>query len=89
LRQTLAPCPAFLPVDIDAADFPCRLDAALSAALADPAMPDKTAVSLGEAKRMFSMDAFVAALLEHVQLERHRRTVLGWCFPPNPAAMAA
>ncbi len=89
LQRALADCPAFLGLDIDAADFPDQLDATLAATLADPDMPAKVAASADEAARLFSMESFIDVIMEHVHLEAHRRSVVGWTFPPFDASAPA
>jgi hypothetical protein len=86
LQRTLAGCPAFVSLDIDAPEFPDQLDACIASMLADPEMPIKTASSAEQAASMFSMDAFIDAVMEHVHIEAHRRAVVDWTFPPAEAA---
>ncbi len=84
LDRTLHGCPAFIGLDIDAPGFPVAADEAIRATLSDPAMPDRARAGLAFASHHFAFDAFIQRLLDHVGLERHRRNVEAWAFPPPP-----
>ena len=83
LQRTLKDCPSFMGVDIDRASFAEELHGTLDACLADPATADKVQRSAAVAQELFSFDDFIQALLDYVDLERHRRALSGWwAFPP-------
>lgn len=83
LERLLADCPSFAGLEIDGAGFAEQLGSTLRATLGDAAMPDKVARSAEIARARFSLDDFIEALLEHLQLEVHRRSIEeGWAFPP-------
>ena len=84
LDRLLADCPSFLGHDIDDAGFPERLGDTLQAALSDDAMPEKLARSADVARARFSLDDFAQALLDHLDLEVHRRRVEDWWSFPSP-----
>ena len=82
LQRTLHGCPSFVGLDIDDREFGDMVAQTLPDMLADPAMPAKVGVSADFAARHFSFDAFVQRLLDTVGVERHRRTLDAWAFPP-------
>lgn len=84
LQRTLHGCPAFIGLDIDHADFPAAADHAVHATLGDDEMPARAAASAEFARSHFSFDDFILRLLDHVGIERHRRTLVAWSFPPPP-----
>ena len=83
LAQTLHECPAFIGLDIDEPGFADALGEAFGNTLSDPTMPDKVAASFRLASTMFSFEDFLQRLLDHLSLERHRRTLEDWSFPPG------
>ncbi len=83
MQQTLDGCPSFFGLDIDGQDFPDRLGATLAAAVDDGAMPDRIAASFATARRLFSFDDFIQAMIDILEIETHRRAVEPWAFPPT------
>jgi hypothetical protein len=85
LDRTLAGAPAFLGVDIDAPDCAAAAAERLRQAWADPDMPDKAAASEAFARQAFGFEPFLDRLLAHVGIERHRREIGFFAFPPASA----
>jgi hypothetical protein len=83
LRNALRNCPSFLGVNIDQQTFHDELDNTLTSCLANPASAEQVQVSAGVAREIFSFDNFIQQLLDYVAIEKHRRNLTGWSFPPQ------
>jgi hypothetical protein len=55
----------------------------LTSCLANPASAEQVRVSAGVAREIFSFDNFIQQLLDYVAIERYRRNLTGWSFPPQ------
>jgi glycosyltransferase involved in cell wall biosynthesis len=82
MQNLLKDCPSFLGIDIDQPTFGEQVDSALSSFLADPASPAKVESSAAVARELFSFDAFIQQLLDHVALEKHLRQLDWWTVTP-------
>jgi hypothetical protein len=82
VQNLLKDCPSFLGVNIDQPSFVEEVDSALSSFLADPASPGKVESSTAVARELFSFDTFIEQLLDHIALEKHRRTLDWWTVAP-------
>ncbi len=84
LQQTLQNCPSFLTVDIDNLDqdtFTDQVDQVLTSCLADPATPERVRSSYAVAREIFSFDNVIQQVLDHVALDKYRKTLSWWTSP--------
>lgn len=86
LDRDLSECPSFVGIDIDGADVGNAVADATGSTLADPEMPTKIAIAAAVAHRRHSMDGFIIALLDHLQLDAQRRSKAHFAFPPRLVA---
>jgi len=79
----LRDCPSYLGVEIDREAFSDQLDQTLSSCLANPDTAEQVHTSAAVALEVFSFDAFIQMLLEHVDLGNHYQRIKWWTFPPS------
>ena len=86
LQKTFQNCPSFLTVNIDNLDqdtFTDELAQVLTSCLADPATPERVQSSYTVVREKFSLDNRIQQLLDHVALDKYRKTLGWWTFPPT------
>jgi hypothetical protein len=83
LQDQMKDCPSFVGVTINETTFADELDQVLTSLLADPETTNHVDTSYVEARSLFSFEMFIQQLLEFVELEKYRRTIAVWGFPPR------
>jgi hypothetical protein len=83
LQQMLRDCPSYLGVEIDREEFSDQLDQTLNSCLANPDTAEQVQTSAAVALELFSFEAFIQMLLEHIDLGNHYQKIKWWAFPPS------
>jgi hypothetical protein len=83
LQQMLRDCPSYLGVEIDREEFSDQLDQTLNSCLANPDSAEQVHTSAAVALELFSFEAFIQMLLEHIDLGNHYQKIKWWAFPPS------
>jgi hypothetical protein len=79
----LRDCPSYLGVEIDREEFSDQLDQTLNSCLANPDSAEQVHTSAAVALELFSFEAFIQMLLEHIDLGNHYQKIKWWAFPPS------
>jgi hypothetical protein len=83
LRHELRNCPSFLGVNIDQDTFQDELDHTLNSCLDNAASAEQVQVSAMVAREIFSFENFIQQLIDYVAIEKYRRQLNWWSFPPR------